>query len=393
MLLRIQPDESLRSYVERNLYLQFRNSDLDILKSADLRYYSWSNRQIKLLASIMGWHGCYGFNKLVHLHTDYPFRNVFKPTKLLAYSGTEFVSGRYCFDSLATTRTYCPLCVSEDIKSLGYSYWRRFHPHITVCAKHNVDLLSSCEFCEQPFSRDGHSIQVMWSGCAGRSLGSAEPVANKDPFALRLAKFYEKICFLEHYLILETVLLILESKFKTIDNESVDLGLRKCVDEFLADRELREHDGHGFIIHENRVFDLLDLITLAYESFEEFLGDYLSLDPDPAPIESCWSTYRIRYDYFDHYIEEDYRHGVALWSLCFFDPYVGHPLRDRRPRIYRCCNVPDSRRDMRFTPRLVKASLPSVPRLGATGWAPVITKKSPVVNRSSSDDASDPLLQ
>ena len=57
MLLRIQPDESLRSYVERNLYLQFRNSDLDILKSAELRYFSWSNRQVKLVGSIMGWHG------------------------------------------------------------------------------------------------------------------------------------------------------------------------------------------------------------------------------------------------------------------------------------------------------------------------------------------------
>ncbi|WP_372490331.1 hypothetical protein [Pseudomonas sp. WHRI 8519] len=33
------------------------------------------------------------------------------------------------------------MCVSEDIRSLGYSYWRRFHPHVTICVKHNVDLL------------------------------------------------------------------------------------------------------------------------------------------------------------------------------------------------------------------------------------------------------------
>ncbi|MNJ55990.1 hypothetical protein D3C77_515160 [compost metagenome] len=150
MLLRIKPDESLRSYIERNLYLQFRNPDLDFLKSANLHYFNWSSRQIKLIANIMGWHGCYGFNKLVHLHTDYPFQSVLKSARCLAYSESEFESGLYCFDSLANTRAYCPLCVNEDIQSLGYSYWRRFHPHVTVCAKHNVDLLSHCQFCESP---------------------------------------------------------------------------------------------------------------------------------------------------------------------------------------------------------------------------------------------------
>ncbi len=393
MLLRIQPDESLRSYVERNLYLQFRNSDLDILKSAELRYFSWSNRQVKLVGSIMGWHGCYGFNKLVHLHSDYPFRSVFKPAKFLAYSGAEYVYGQYCFDSLADTRTYCPLCVNEDIQSLGYSYWRRLHPHVTVCAKHNVDLLSYCQFCEQPFSRDGHSVQVMWSGCCGRSLGSARPAANRDPLALRLAQFYERICLLEHHLALETVLRVLESKLKNIDNRIVDQSFREAIDEFIADTELRKERGYGFILHEDRQYGLLDLIALIYEGFDDFLGHYLSLESGSALIDSCWSTYQIRSDYFDHYIEEDYRHGVALWSLRDFDHYKAHSLRDRRPRLYRCCNVADSRRDLRFSPRLVKASLPAVPRLGATGWAPVTTSRSLLGNRSSIDDTCERQLQ
>lgn len=386
MLLRIQPDESLRSYVERNLYLQFRNSDLDILKSAELRYFSWSKRQVKLIGSIMGWHGCYGFNKLVHLHTDYPFRSVFKPTKLLAYSETEFISGHYCFDSLADTRTYCPMCVNEDINLLGYSYWRRLHSHVTVCAKHNVNLLSYCQFCNQPFSRDGHSVQVMWSGCSGRSLGSAEPAANRDPLALRLAQFYERICLLEHHLARETVLRLLESKLKNIENEIIDQSFRDAFDEFIA-------CGFGYVFHEGREYHLLDLIALVYERFEDFLGHYLSLESGSALIDSCWSTYQIRSDYFDHYIEEDYRYGVALWSLRGFDHYLAHQLRDRRPRLYRCCNVADSRRDLRFSPRLVKASLPAVPRLGATGWAPVTSRGSPQGNRSSIDDTCDRQLQ
>jgi hypothetical protein len=70
MLLRIQPEESLRSYVERNLYLQLYNSDLDYLKKPSLRYCHWDGWQVKIIANIMGWHGCYGFNKLLHLHTS-----------------------------------------------------------------------------------------------------------------------------------------------------------------------------------------------------------------------------------------------------------------------------------------------------------------------------------
>lgn len=67
MLLRIQPDESLRSYVERNLLLQLRNAGLDVFRTSSFRYYSRDNSQVISIAEILGWYGCYGFNKLVHL--------------------------------------------------------------------------------------------------------------------------------------------------------------------------------------------------------------------------------------------------------------------------------------------------------------------------------------
>jgi hypothetical protein len=180
MLLRIQPDESLRSYVERNLFLQLRNPDLDIFRSPNFRYYSWDNSQVISIAEIFGWYGCYGFNKLVHLHTDYHFRSVLKSDSSFAYSESEFVTANYCFDSLKVSRSYCPICVKQDIHDIGYSYWRRLHPKVTVCARHNVNLLLYCLFCGKPFSRGGHALSVLWSGCGGRCLGDAQATMNTD---------------------------------------------------------------------------------------------------------------------------------------------------------------------------------------------------------------------
>ncbi|WP_218188509.1 hypothetical protein, partial [Pseudomonas sp. GTC 16482] len=96
---------------------------------------------------------------------------------------------------------------------------------------------------------------------------------------------------------------MLESKLKNIDNRIVDQSFREAIDEFIADTELRKERGYGFILHEDRQYGLLDLIALIYEGFDDFLGHYLSLESGSALIDSCWSTYQIRSDYFDHYIE------------------------------------------------------------------------------------------
>ncbi|MNE82241.1 hypothetical protein D3C80_1789500 [compost metagenome] len=66
--------------------------------------------------------------------------------------------------------------------------------------------------------------------------------------ALRLAQFYERICLLEHHLALETVLRVLESKLKNIDNGIVDQSFREAIDEFIADTELRKERGESPLV-------------------------------------------------------------------------------------------------------------------------------------------------
>ena len=67
MLLRIQRDESLRSYVERNLYVHWKSPAVDFLR--ELPYCHYDNGTAAFIAELFGWKGCYGYNKLLHLHT------------------------------------------------------------------------------------------------------------------------------------------------------------------------------------------------------------------------------------------------------------------------------------------------------------------------------------
>lgn len=392
MLLRIQPDESLRSYVERNLYLDLKNPELDILKG--LYCVHWDGWVVNSIADLLGWRGCYGYNKLLHLHTSFPFSSVLKTKRNLSYSGTSFIYYQY-IDSLTNTRSYCPLCVQEDIQRIGYSYWRRLHPLITVCAKHDVKLLTWCQFCDKPFSRDGHHGRVMWEGCAGRSLGDAEPMVNEDPRALRLAQFFEKICSIEHHLPAETALLLFTEKLKSIDCSVLDKKLRQDLNSIALEIESSGHKSSEYTVPSGRTYALLELVSIVYGSFAQFLNDLLGLEPTRLPIDSCWSTYIVRSGGFNHFVEEDYRLGSSSWMCSDIVGYLGYPYRDyTRPRIYPCCNLPYPRRKgHQLKPERVEAALPAVPRLGATGWAPVARPKSPLGYQSSSSDACDHVLQ
>lgn len=307
MLLRIQSDESLRSYVEQNLFLQLHYPALDIFRTPEFRYCRWRSKQVIAIANILGWYGCYGFNRLVHSHTDYPIYGVLKSKGSFSYSASEFVSKSYCFDNFSETRSYCPLCATEDSHVRGYSYWKRINSRITVCAKHNVNLLSHCQFCEKPFSRLGHALEVMWSGCAGRSLGDAEPTVNMDPKALRLAQFFENLTSLEHHLSAETALHALEDKLtEVIDNEYYDRSFReKRAKIILYGNELGDHRTPKLLVQRERLHELLEWIASVYESFETFLSDYFRRDPDPVPIDSYWNSYRTDGHASEYYIDDE----------------------------------------------------------------------------------------
>lgn len=392
MLLRIQPDESLRSYVERNIYLGLKSHELDILKG--LYCVHWSGWVVKAIAELLGWHGCYGYNKLLHLHTSIPFSRVLKTERDLSYSGSSFIYFDY-IDSLTNKRSYCPLCVKEDIQRIGYSYWRRLHPFIKVCAKHDVKLLTCCQFCDKPFSRDGHLGRVMWEGCAGRSLGEAKPTVNEDPRALRLAQFFEKICSIEHHLPVETASLLFTEKLKTIDFSVLDQKLRQDIESVALEIVSAGRKCSEYVVDDGQTYALLELLSIVYESFAQFLNDLFNLEPIRLPIDSSWSTYTVRSGGYVHFVEEDYRLGLSTWVCSDIVGYLEYPYRDYyRPQIYPCCNLPYPRRKgHQLKPERVEAALPAVPRLGATGWAPVARQNSPLGYQSSSSDACDPVLQ
>lgn len=347
MLLRIQKDESLRSYVERNRFLPGTN--LEINTSKTLSHCHWGSSAVRKIAKTLGWLGCYGFNKLLHEHTESPSRYVFKSKFDYSYSGSDYLDSHY-IDSLKNHRSYCPLCAREDKIKLGYSYWRRIHSDVSVCPKHNVTLLTVCQFCDKPFARGGHAINVMWTGCGGRDLGAAQPAPNTDLMALRQAKFFDEICSLEHHIYVETATAVLEAKInKLVADERPELLTNRSFESFRRYIDLRkERSDYQIRRFYDRGDSLFTLAATVYETFGEFLGDCLTLEPNPPHINSFWDTYYWYLPYAEHFIQEDYSQGVAIWSWPHLenlirDPYFADMVREKRtPRHYQCCSPADS---------------------------------------------------
>lgn len=312
LLLRIQPDESLRSFVERNLFIQRHTRSTEIFGAPEFRYRRWRSRQVISIANFLGWDGCYGFNKLLHFHTDYSVHGVLRNKDNASYSANQFEIGSYCFDDFSRTRSYCPTCAKEDQFKRGFSYWRRNHPLVDVCAKHNVKLLSNCQFCEKSFSACGHSLDVIWGGCAGRSLGDAEPTANKAPEALHVAQFFESVNALPHHLSAETAFHALNDKLtELVEGDNVEVMSKKRRATLRLHRDdLREPYAFRYLVNRYRVHDLLYFIASVFENFESFLADYFRRDLNPPPIDSYWSSHHM-----DGYLPEGHQR-VSGTSAC-----------------------------------------------------------------------------
>lgn len=71
----------------------------------------------------------------------------------------------------------CTECAHEDLRSLGFAYWRREHslPGLTVCPRHMVPLVAGCGDCafSQPLSRQPRLPQLKcWCGQRHRKVRS-----------------------------------------------------------------------------------------------------------------------------------------------------------------------------------------------------------------------------
>lgn len=289
MLLRIQPEESLRSFIARNFYVN-RYSPLIAELKKDSNF-AVSNYEIKKIGKAMGWLGCYGFNRLLHNHTYYPSKAFLHKDEDLSYSEWAYIhSGTY--ELAATPSLFCPECVRDDVASLGFSYWRRkHHPGITVCAEHNVHLEAKCPFCLMPFSSKNHDLDVMWKGCKGLHLSHTPSRRNYKFTELKKARFFRDIFSFDSVISIEAARLALRERAcerwpylreKLVAAEQWHEFIDLLKDEFGDDWNL------ACGIYNDVIYGFA--LTL-YDGFQDFLNHIKCYDYRLRKVESLWSTY------------------------------------------------------------------------------------------------------
>lgn len=373
MPLQIQPEESLVSYVKRNLFLNWSSPQAGIFEELATRYI-FKTSDVQRIAAEMGWSGCNGFNRLLHGHTMMAATHVFKGGWDISYSGKQYASDGERFSE--RDASYCPGCAKEDIKALGFSYWRRYGaPYVTVCHKHNFVLLDRCPFCASPFIRLGHELDVMWRKCRGQHLADARPLVNEDPLALRRAKVYHRLCTSRHHISDELAVRVLRDKaVSIIALQEGDAAIQmqslaetlSGVAESLERARLESSAAAGSV-----TVQIVDALVAVYESYDDFDSDLRLRAGDARTTESLWSTYQAGGMESAHFVEEDYVNGVGYWScpmpsLLSLNERSHDGYDRRRPKIYPCCNFPHPKSMGHSLKPAAVAPLPGVP-LATTG--------------------------
>ncbi|WP_199884932.1 TniQ family protein [Pseudomonas bohemica] len=373
MIPAIQHDESLHSYIHRVLYLDSMSP-----ASAKLRGVLAFNvdSRAKAAASLMTWPGCYGFNRVLHSHTWYPVFGIFNNGYDRSYSQRRYSPRANCSDIGKKEHAYCPECVKEDFVNLGFPYWRRSHNgDVTVCAKHNVLLVASCHSCGVPFTTTsnnrGHGLEVMWSGCSGKQITEVAVEFNKNPTALKEAKFYSDALDYGYLIPLEATIRLLQRRFKYL-KASGKIFTSVVEDGFRAQRLLIDkldliQPGHerSFSYDGDR---LIKAAIAVYEDFKEFVNDVQFGNNDLRPVQSLWTTYISGGYESIQYIEEDYSSGVGIWSCPYpsirsLDPSSRDSAKAQRSLKYPCCN-PDSLESSGLSASVkAKAAVPKIPIL------------------------------
>ncbi|WP_099431269.1 TniQ family protein [Pseudomonas mosselii] len=374
MPLPIQPDESLASYVRRNLHLSWH---IDV----PLAIHQLSTRhvlktiEVKKLAEAMGWPGCYGFNRLVQSHTMIASIHAFKGHWDFAYSGKQYISEGERFS--VWDASFCPDCVREDLKVLGFSYWRRYvAPYVTVCFKHNTVLQSLCPFCDKPFQGLGHDLDVMWRTCGGRHLGDASTIPNKDATALRRAKIYHQLCASTHHISdVDAVSAALDCAAAL--TSSLRGAAAAKIELLHSELELLRN-----VLETARICGqaptmgamnsrICDAVVGVYESCDDFDADIHALAQRGRPTDSLWCTYQSGGSESAQFVDENYQQGVGYWScpnpsLRSNKQSSADSYHRRRPKIYPCCNLPHPNGRLYDLKPLKVKPLPGIPMARTT---------------------------
>ena len=338
MILAIQPEETVRSFVERTLFIKGKQSSEEVFR--EFPKYGPVNTDILKIAELLGWEGCYGLNKMLHKHTDYPVTAIFKNAQDISYSGREYIVWSRFFYSNRDLSGFCPICVNEDVKRLGFSFWRRAHcSDLKVCAEHNVKLVKRCPVCEKQFSHGGHDLGVMWKTCGGQHLKDCPATMNTDQFELKKSQFFTSILSFTHHLSEEAVLAILKEKIRRdeiFENKIYNSEpLRDLIERRL--RHVRELRSENLLPLSQCTDYIFQTMVDTYDTFAEFISDVKAYGDELRPIESLWSTYKAGHQESTHFVEEDYDTGVGVWC-CPYPAKKNWGLWDWRPVDYQCCN-------------------------------------------------------
>ncbi|MNJ33682.1 hypothetical protein D3C77_283700 [compost metagenome] len=78
------------------------------------------------------------------------------------------------------------------------------------------------------------------------------------------------------------------------------------------DRQAAENDTQNL---KSFAGDIFEILIFAYESFDDFVADFLSYGDSLRSIDSLWSTYRARGYESASYIEENFLDGVVVAKI------------------------------------------------------------------------------
>lgn len=329
MILKIQDDEALDSFVSRNRFiLRQEIHNEEPFKLANRNF--WRKSDIISVASALGWTGCYGFNKLLHLHTSYFKTAVLVSRAGRAYSGTSYGSGDDCHLDVyiqGEKISLCIECVKSDLEKNGYSYWRRTHQRwCNVCAVHNVLLVQDCQFCKKSFSLKNHSSYILWNGCScGKSILENESVENRNAFEFKKAKLY--LDFLNHGFHVTSCIaheaiirrLIADGcdkprwrnqigdRYKETAPEMAERFKSVSLDWWLQGRRVLEFNEWIFV----------DMILMVFSSFKDFLDFIGYQSMYLPPVEATWASYQIgsKYDEKPVFVEESIACGPGVAGI------------------------------------------------------------------------------
>ncbi|WP_141562231.1 hypothetical protein [Pseudomonas sp. ICMP 561] len=292
---KIQHNESLRSYVERCIFLSPPGGSEKTI--SDASQFKMTNKNVRAIAEYLGWSGCYGFNRLIHNHTIYPLKGLFNPDAAdMSYSGDKFHLYKNFIENKERSPAFCLRCVKDDISELGFSYWRRLPDFIMVCAKHELKLLYDCPFCGVALSDHGagRGFRSMWEGCQGRKFWELDATYSYVEGGLKPAIIFDDMCSFEFCVPKEFAYPVLLERLTrenlTAQKKGIYLNshindLHKSAARLAMDKQYK-YDGEGIS------YFIFECIVLGFDSFADFVSEVCRLGHELPRVNDTMSTCR-----------------------------------------------------------------------------------------------------